>query len=65
MHATYEQRLFIHVYGVEYITHGSMQVAPRPNTFMPFGNGVHSCPGSELAKLEILILLHHLTLSYR
>ncbi|WJX45061.1 (+)-abscisic acid 8'-hydroxylase [Trifolium repens] len=41
------------------------EVAPRPNTFMPFGNGVHSCPGSELAKLEILILLHHLTLSYR
>ncbi|KEH40924.1 putative (+)-abscisic acid 8'-hydroxylase [Medicago truncatula] len=38
---------------------------PRPNTYMPFGNGVHSCPGSELAKLEVLVLLHHLTLSYR
>ncbi|KAH7845317.1 hypothetical protein Vadar_000582 [Vaccinium darrowii] len=32
---------------------------------MPFGNGVPSCPGSELAKLEMLILLHHLTTSYR
>ncbi|KAJ7980827.1 Abscisic acid 8'-hydroxylase [Quillaja saponaria] len=41
------------------------EVPPRPNTYMPFGNGVHSCPGSELAKLEILILLHHLTISYR
>nr|AJO53630.1 ABA 8'-hydroxylase 3 [Pyrus pyrifolia] len=41
------------------------EVPPRPNTFMPFGNGVHSCPGSGLAKLEMLILLHHLTTAYR
>ncbi|XP_022988854.1 abscisic acid 8'-hydroxylase 4-like [Cucurbita maxima] len=41
------------------------EVAPRPNTFMPFGNGVHSCPGNELAKLEILILLHHLLTKFR
>ncbi|XVE79556.1 hypothetical protein DITRI_Ditri14bG0068200 [Diplodiscus trichospermus] len=41
------------------------EVPPRPNTFMPFGNGGHSCPGSELAKLEMLVLLHHLTTSYR
>uniref|UniRef100_A0A9I9DHG0 Abscisic acid 8'-hydroxylase 4 n=2 Tax=Cucumis melo TaxID=3656 RepID=A0A9I9DHG0_CUCME len=41
------------------------EVAPRPNTFMPFGNGVHSCPGNELAKLEILILLHHLITKFR
>ncbi|KAK1320288.1 Abscisic acid 8'-hydroxylase 2 [Acorus calamus] len=32
---------------------------------MPFGTGVHSCPGNELAKLEILVLLHHLTTKYR
>ncbi|XP_050936360.1 abscisic acid 8'-hydroxylase 2 isoform X3 [Cucumis melo] len=37
---------------------------PRPNTYMPFGNGVHSCPGSEMAKLEMLVLLHHLTTTY-
>ncbi|XP_022952759.1 abscisic acid 8'-hydroxylase 4-like [Cucurbita moschata] len=41
------------------------EVAPRPNTFMPFGNGVNSCPGNELAKLEILILLHHLVTKFR
>ncbi|KAA8521072.1 hypothetical protein F0562_011775 [Nyssa sinensis] len=41
------------------------EVAPKPNTFMPFGNGTHSCPGNELAKLEVLILVHHLTTKYR
>ncbi|XP_057953137.1 abscisic acid 8'-hydroxylase 2 [Malania oleifera] len=41
------------------------QVTLRPNTYMPFGKGVHSCPGSDLARLEILIFLHHLTTSYR
>ncbi|KAF5744587.1 abscisic acid 8'-hydroxylase 2-like [Tripterygium wilfordii] len=41
------------------------EVPPRPNTYLPFGNGVHSCPGSELAKLEMLVLLHHLTTTYR
>ncbi|KAK8603919.1 hypothetical protein V6N13_096385 [Hibiscus sabdariffa] len=41
------------------------EVAPKPNTFMPFGSGTHSCPGNELAKLEIMVLLHHLTTKYR
>ncbi|XP_059663080.1 abscisic acid 8'-hydroxylase CYP707A2-like [Cornus florida] len=41
------------------------EVSPKPNTFMPFGNGTHSCPGNELAKLETLVLLHHLTTKYR
>lgn len=41
------------------------EVAPKPNTFMPFGNGTHSCPGNELAKLEILVIVHHLTTKYR
>nr|WET52764.1 cytochrome P450 707A367 [Callicarpa americana] len=39
--------------------------APKPNTFMPFGSGVHACPGNELAKLEMLILVHHLTSQFR
>ncbi|XP_057766747.1 abscisic acid 8'-hydroxylase CYP707A2-like [Salvia miltiorrhiza] len=41
------------------------EVEPKPNTFLPFGSGVHSCPGNELAKLEILVLVHHLTTKYR
>lgn len=41
------------------------EAAPKPNTFLPFGNGIHACPGNELAKLEILTLLHHLTTKYR
>ncbi|XP_050210874.1 abscisic acid 8'-hydroxylase CYP707A2 [Mercurialis annua] len=41
------------------------EVPPKPNTFMPFGNGTHACPGNELAKVEILVLLHHLTTKYR
>lgn len=41
------------------------EVAPKPNTFMPFGNGVHACPGNEIAKLEILILIHHIVTKFR
>ncbi|KAJ1289954.1 hypothetical protein BS78_02G204200 [Paspalum vaginatum] len=41
------------------------KVAPRPNTFLPFGSGVHACPGNELAKLEMLVLIHHLVTGYR
>ncbi|CAA6664967.1 unnamed protein product [Spirodela intermedia] len=39
--------------------------SPKPNTFLPFGNGVHACPGNELAKLEMVILIHHLVTKYR
>ncbi|OIV92921.1 hypothetical protein TanjilG_20583 [Lupinus angustifolius] len=41
------------------------EAAPKPNTFMPFGSGIHACPGNELAKLEMLVLLHYLTTKYR
>ncbi|KAL6521921.1 hypothetical protein OROMI_031798 [Orobanche minor] len=41
------------------------EVATKPNTFLPFGSGVHSCPGNELAKLEMLILVHHLASRFR
>lgn len=41
------------------------EVPQKPNTFMPFGGGAHSCPGNELAKLEMLIIIHHMTTKYR
>ncbi|GAB4852149.1 hypothetical protein Ancab_016339 [Ancistrocladus abbreviatus] len=41
------------------------EVSPKPNTFMPFGRGVHACPGNELAKLELLIMTHHLVTKFR
>ncbi|KAG8654761.1 abscisic acid 8'-hydroxylase CYP707A1 [Manihot esculenta] len=41
------------------------EIPPKPNTFMPFGSGVHVCPGNELAKLEMLIITHHLSTKFR
>ncbi|XP_031267204.1 abscisic acid 8'-hydroxylase CYP707A1-like isoform X4 [Pistacia vera] len=41
------------------------EVAQKPNTFTPFGSGVHSCPGNELAKLEMLVMTHHLVSKFR
>ena len=34
------------------------------NNLMPFGGGVRLCPGSELARLEMAVFLHHLILKY-
>ncbi|XP_076930455.1 cholesterol 22-monohydroxylase CYP90B51-like [Bidens hawaiensis] len=34
------------------------------NNFMPFGGGTRLCTGSELAKLEMAIFIHHLVLKY-
>ncbi|KAB2617841.1 abscisic acid 8'-hydroxylase 4-like [Pyrus ussuriensis x Pyrus communis] len=36
------------------------ELGVKPNTFIPFGNGLHTCPGNEVAKLEVLIFIHHL-----
>ncbi|GMN35158.1 hypothetical protein TIFTF001_005118 [Ficus carica] len=41
------------------------EVTPKPNTFMPFGRGIHACPGNEVAKLEILVMVHHLVTNFR
>ncbi|PNY08466.1 ent-kaurenoic acid oxidase 1-like protein [Trifolium pratense] len=37
----------------------------RAGSFLPFGLGSRFCPGSDLAKLEITIFLHHFLLNYR
>ncbi|KAA8547360.1 hypothetical protein F0562_003776 [Nyssa sinensis] len=34
------------------------------NNFMPFGGGLRLCAGSELAKLEMAVFIHHLVLNY-
>lgn len=35
------------------------------SSFMPYGGGPRLCAGSELAKLEMAIFLHHLVLNFR
>ena len=37
----------------------------RVGQFLPFGLGSRYCPGSDLAKLEITVYLHHFLLNYR
>ncbi|XVF17884.1 hypothetical protein REPUB_Repub10bG0163200 [Reevesia pubescens] len=39
--------------------------ATSSNYFMPFGGGPRLCAGSELAKLEMAVFIHHLVLNYR
>ncbi|OEL34128.1 Cytochrome P450 90B1 [Dichanthelium oligosanthes] len=36
-----------------------------PSSFLPYGGGPRLCAGSELAKLEMAIFLHHLVLNFR
>uniref|UniRef100_A0A0A9DAA6 Uncharacterized protein n=1 Tax=Arundo donax TaxID=35708 RepID=A0A0A9DAA6_ARUDO len=38
---------------------------PKAGTFLPFGLGGRLCPGSDLAKLEISVFLHHFLLGYK
>jgi cytochrome P450 len=37
---------------------------PQPFTYSPFGGGPRICPGSEFARTEMVIFLHHLVLNY-
>ncbi|CAM6118119.1 unnamed protein product [Calypogeia fissa] len=39
--------------------------APKPNTYLPFGLGSHRCPGDDIAKLILLLHIHHLTTTYK
>ncbi|XP_073141127.1 cholesterol 22-monohydroxylase CYP90B51 isoform X1 [Henckelia pumila] len=37
----------------------------KNNSFMPFGGGPRLCAGSELAKLQMALFIHHLVLRFR
>ncbi|KAA8515775.1 hypothetical protein F0562_018614 [Nyssa sinensis] len=39
-------------------------LTPKAGTFLPFGAGSRTCPGNDLAKLEISIFLHYFLLNY-
>jgi cytochrome P450 family 26 subfamily A len=39
-------------------------IGPQPFTYLPFGGGPRMCPGSEFARIEMLVFLHHLVLNY-
>ncbi|KAM0057654.1 putative cytochrome P450 [Helianthus debilis subsp. tardiflorus] len=45
-------------------THATGATPTSANNFMPFGGGPRLCTGSELAKLEMAIFIHHLVLKY-
>ncbi|KAF8412527.1 hypothetical protein HHK36_000495 [Tetracentron sinense] len=38
---------------------------PKAGTYLPFGAGSRTCPGNDLAKLEISIFLHYFLLNYQ
>ncbi|KAM7459663.1 hypothetical protein LguiA_036657 [Lonicera macranthoides] len=38
---------------------------PIPFTFVPFGGGPRMCPGSEFARLEVLVFMHRLVTTFR
>ncbi len=39
-------------------------IGPKPFTYVPFGGGPRMCPGSEFARIEMVVFLHHLVLNY-
>lgn len=63
------------LYSVLYIVHSFfyntfgmvkwMQDRSMKKIVNPFGGGMRLCPGTDLAKLEATIFLHHLVLNYR
>ncbi|RWW67679.1 hypothetical protein BHE74_00024854 [Ensete ventricosum] len=47
------------------IVQNNSSATAATNNFMPYGGGPRLCAGSELAKLEMAVFLHHLVLRYR
>ncbi|KAF0915320.1 hypothetical protein E2562_035552 [Oryza meyeriana var. granulata] len=46
-------------------SNGSSAGVAQSSSFMPYGGGTRLCAGSELAKLEMAVFLHHLVLNFR
>uniref|UniRef100_A0A0D9VRH9 Cytochrome P450 90B1 n=1 Tax=Leersia perrieri TaxID=77586 RepID=A0A0D9VRH9_9ORYZ len=46
-------------------SNGSSGGVAQSSSFMPYGGGTRLCAGSELAKLEMAVFLHHLVLNFR
>lgn len=40
-------------------------ITPKQGAFIPFGAGVHMCPGNDFAKLEMAVFLHYAILDYK
>ncbi|KAH9626179.1 hypothetical protein KSS87_001627 [Heliosperma pusillum] len=38
---------------------------PKHGTYLPFGGGVRTCPGSTMARLITILFLHHLAIGYK
>lgn len=38
---------------------------PTPYSFLPFGAGPHMCPGSDFARMVILVFIHHLVRMFK
>ncbi|KAK7406688.1 hypothetical protein VNO78_08318 [Psophocarpus tetragonolobus] len=64
-----EHGSFVNVWaGPENMNNGSRGSCPSKSTvnnnFLPFGGGPRLCAGSELAKVEMAVFIHHLILNY-
>lgn len=57
MISIYNLYFFILLYGQDHNA--------KVGTFLSFGAGSMYCPGSDLAKIEISVFLHHFLLNYK
>ncbi|KAF9595743.1 hypothetical protein IFM89_003485 [Coptis chinensis] len=44
---------------------GNPSKSAPPYTYIPFGAGPRACPGVDFARIEIMLILHHLIINYK